>query len=388
MGYEFMRVTIGGTDFDLAPWAYNESPEGDIALSNFTQLDQRDVEKNVHIREMIGVSKNGSLKIIAAAWGPPKWLKVKKEWFNSLGNQLKSEYYQCWADYHLKWLDLMEKAEIKIFAISSGNEPASGATGVIPFQILGWSASNQAKWIAENLGPTIANSNYSHVQLHGYDDNRDTVLSYIKEMKESYPKSLNYIKAFNLHGYIDAKTSPFILDQLQWMYKDKPILYTEMSFGATLMGDHGANLGSWERAEQMIKILFDALNHQVVSYIDWNMILDHEGGPNYVKNYLDAMIMTNADFTEIYKQPLFYAMAHFSRFIPPDSVRIDANLIGINAQQIQTLAFLRPDKKVSIILYNNNTLQSNYVKIISWTNGLALIELKPKSINTFIYSLH
>ncbi|XP_055295218.1 putative glucosylceramidase 4 [Sitodiplosis mosellana] len=389
MGYEFMRVPIGGTDFEYSgPWAYNETPEEDISLSNFTQLDQRDVENNFHIREMMRVSKNASIKVLAAAWSPPRWLKVKYEWENSLGNELKPEYYQTWANYHLKWLDLMEKDKVKIFALSTGNEPATAATGQIPFQILGWRASNQAKWIAENLGPTIANSNYSHVQIHGYDDNRDKSLSWISEMKETYPKSMSYIQAFNIHGYLDRMTSPSILDQIHWAYKDKPILYSEMSFGAmNSVGEYGPRLGSWERAEQLINILISALNHFVVSYIDWNMILDQNGGPNYIKNYLDAMIMTNADFTELYKQPLFYAMAHFSRFIPPKSVRIDTKLIGIHVQQVQTLAFLRPDKKISVILYNNNTLQSTYLKIMNWSKGLALIELKPKSINTFIYSI-
>lgn len=40
-----MRVTIGGCDFDLSPWAYNEEPQNDLTLSGFTKLDQRDLDK-------------------------------------------------------------------------------------------------------------------------------------------------------------------------------------------------------------------------------------------------------------------------------------------------------------------------------------------------------
>lgn len=40
-----MRIPIGGCDFDLAPWAYNEEPTNDAALSNFTALDARDLER-------------------------------------------------------------------------------------------------------------------------------------------------------------------------------------------------------------------------------------------------------------------------------------------------------------------------------------------------------
>lgn len=45
IGYNMMRIPIGGCDFDLAPWAYNEQPINDAKLSNFVELDQRDVNR-------------------------------------------------------------------------------------------------------------------------------------------------------------------------------------------------------------------------------------------------------------------------------------------------------------------------------------------------------
>ena len=38
-------MSIGGCDFDLKPWAYNEQPTNDFHLSNFSELDSRDVRK-------------------------------------------------------------------------------------------------------------------------------------------------------------------------------------------------------------------------------------------------------------------------------------------------------------------------------------------------------
>lgn len=38
-------MPIGGSDFDLAPWAYNELPINDTDLSNFTKLDDRDLTR-------------------------------------------------------------------------------------------------------------------------------------------------------------------------------------------------------------------------------------------------------------------------------------------------------------------------------------------------------
>lgn len=45
INYNMMRIPIGGCDFDLAPWAYNELPSNDVNLTNFSQLDQRDLDR-------------------------------------------------------------------------------------------------------------------------------------------------------------------------------------------------------------------------------------------------------------------------------------------------------------------------------------------------------
>lgn len=39
-----------------------------------------------------------------------------------------------------------------------------------------------------------------------------------------------------------------------------------------------------------------------------------QGGPNWVKNFVDAPIIVNAKAEEFYKQPVYYALAQF-RFV-------------------------------------------------------------------------
>lgn len=56
------------------------------------------------------------------------------------------------------------------------------------------------------------------------------------------------------------------------------------------------------------------MNHWVTGWTDWNIALDMKGGPNWVKNFVDSPIIVNAAKDEFYKQPMFYAMAHF-RFV-------------------------------------------------------------------------
>lgn len=89
--------------------------------------------------------------------------------------------------------------------------------------------------------------------------------------------------------------------------------------------------------------------HSVSGWIDWNLILDTIGGPNYIQNYVDAPIITNATSGEIYKQPMFYAIGHFSRFITEGSIRIE---VTTSNSMIKTVGFKRPDGNVVLVLFN------------------------------------
>lgn len=93
-------MSIGGCDFDLEPWAYNELPRNDKELSNFTALDPRDLQKIEQMKRLKTVAKLDNLKIMAAAWSAPTWMKSNERW-TGFGT-LRSEYYQTWANYHLK----------------------------------------------------------------------------------------------------------------------------------------------------------------------------------------------------------------------------------------------------------------------------------------------
>lgn len=100
IGYNSIRMSIGGCDFDLRPWAYNEQPQHDRLLSNFSSLDPRDLQKVEQLKRLKRVAQLQELKIMAAAWSAPPWMKTNNRWTGF--GQLRSQYYQTWADYHLK----------------------------------------------------------------------------------------------------------------------------------------------------------------------------------------------------------------------------------------------------------------------------------------------
>lgn len=89
---------------------------------------------------------------------------------------LRSVYYSTWADYHLKFLELMQKENVSIWAISTGNEPMNGAVWwmIVKFMSLGWSPKEQGIWVAKYLGPKLKESNFRDVLLFAGDDQRYT----------------------------------------------------------------------------------------------------------------------------------------------------------------------------------------------------------------------
>lgn len=53
------------------------------------------------------------------------------------------------------------------------------------------------------------------------------------------------------------------------------------------------------------------MNHFVSGWTDWNLVLDLEGGPNWVKNFVDSPVIVDGSKDVFYKQPMFYHLGHF-----------------------------------------------------------------------------
>ena len=57
-------------------------------------------------------------------------------------------------------------------------------------------------------------------------------------------------------------------------------------------------------------------------WIDWNVLLDAQGGPNHVGNFCNAPLRTDAAFRTLSFQPIYHFIGHFSRFLRPGAVRL------------------------------------------------------------------
>lgn len=69
----------------------------------------------------------------------------------------------------------------------------------------------------------------------------------------------------------------------------------------------------------MKRFIFKAFKGNVEAYLDWNIALDMDGGPNWVDNFCEAAIKIDPAKGEFYKKILFYALGQVSKFIIPES---------------------------------------------------------------------
>ena len=95
------------------------------------------------------------------------------------------------------------------------------------------------------------------------------------------------------------------------------------------------------------------MNHWVTGWTDWNLVLDLQGGPNWAGNFVDAPIIVEPEAGVFYKQPMYYALGHISRFLIPRSIKIGMTK---DYDSIEAVAFKRPDDLIAVIILNRYKL--------------------------------
>lgn len=79
---------------------------------------------------------NSRVKFFATIWSPPLWMKTSN---NSAGmGFLKKEYYQTYADYHIKFFDAYKRENLTFWGMTTGNEPILGITPLFDITSIGW----------------------------------------------------------------------------------------------------------------------------------------------------------------------------------------------------------------------------------------------------------
>ena len=325
----YLRISIGASDLDSAPFSYDDMPDGqtDVNLANFS-LAPNMASLIPLLKEILVI--NPAIKIIATPWSAPVWMKDNN---NFMGGNLQPQYYGVYAQYFVKYIQKMKAEGITINAITPQNEPLH--PGNNPSMLM--SALQQAEFIKNNLGPAFQTANIT-TRIVIYDHNCDKPEYPIAILNDASAKSFIDGSAFHLYaGDISA------LSVVHNSFPDKNIYFTEQYTGAS--GSFDGDL-KWH----LKNVIIGSVRNWSKVALEWNLANNaafEPHTPGGCSTCKGAITINSSDnFT---RNVGYYIIAHASKFVPAGSVRISSNLSG----NLNNVAFKTPAGKKVLIVEND-----------------------------------
>ncbi|WP_404330929.1 glycoside hydrolase family 30 beta sandwich domain-containing protein [Mesobacillus maritimus] len=360
LGYSLGRTHIHSCDFALENYTYVK--ENDVDLKTFS-IEREQKYVLPLIRDAVK-ARGEELTILSSPWSPPAWMKTNNEMNN--GGKLKPEFYSIWALYYTKYIKAMESEGIPIWGITVQNEPE--ATQV--WDSCRYTAEEERDFVKNHLGPVMEKEGLGDKEIIIWDHNRDVAYERAKTILSDAEAS-KYIWGTGLHWYVSEEFEN--LSKVHEDFPDKHLIFTEGCI------EGGVQLGAWHTGERYARNIMGDINNWLEGWIDWNIVLNEQGGPNHVGNYCDAPVIADTKTGEIHYNSSFYYIGHFSKYIKPNAVRIAHEL---NHESLKAVSFQNEDGTIVAVVMNDADKAETFT--ISLESQTADIELPEHSITTFI----
>jgi len=442
--FSLCRTHVGSCDFTVdGKYSYAEQ-SNDAELTAFSVApDLAGFDPEAHpgikdatydllpmIQEALAVKReqqDGELRIIASAWTAPPWMKDIETWYipgspendwQGDGGRLKPQYVATYADYLLKYLDSYDEAGVEIWGLTPVNEPHGNGGN---WESMHFSPGSQNDFIKHHLGPRLRDSDHADTRLLIYDQNRDGLEEWTDAILED-PDAAEYVYGAAVHWYASTfEVFEETFDRVRAKFPDCTLIHTEgcidslgveapagiedpvrfketgwfnndtfwwnanatdWAYSATWAGTNAEHHPVYTPVHRYARNIIVSLDHWVAGWVDWNVVLDKDGGPNHVGNFCGAPIMIDTATQEIYYTPVYYVLAQFSRTIRPGdrAVRTERTLDGLDADALHAAATINGDGLVSVQLLN--TTKEPIAYKLQFAAHHADIEIPANSVQT------
>lgn len=390
--YSLTRTHMNSCDFSLTNYSY-APVEGDVELKNFSIDEDRD-DIIPMIKDAMEVSQDG-FKIISSPWTAPPWMKDNKDW---RAGKLLPEYYDTWALFFSKYRTAYQKEGIDIWGFTVENEPVGNDGN---WESMHYTPEEMTNFVQHYLGPKLEEDGHD-VKVLGFDQNRGEELEKWASVMYKDEASSKYYDGMAIHWY--ASTYDYFPESLQYTHNKAPnkyLIQTEACVDSEIpkwkndewYWQKEATDWGWDWAPEKDKYLhpkyspvnryardiIGCLNNWVDGWIDWNMVLDKQGGPNWFKNWCVAPIIVDPEADEVYLTPIYYTMAHFSKYIRPQ-----AKVIGIEKtdDELMVTAAENPDGSIAVVIFNEAKTAKYFT--LNLNNKIADIKINAQAIQTIV----
>ena len=390
--YSLTRTHMNSCDFSLSQYSYSPV-ENDVELEHFTIKDDED-DLIPMIKDALAISEDG-FKIFASPWTAAPWMKDNNEW---VGGKLLPKYYDTWALFFSKYIDAYKAKGIDVWGFTVENEPHGNGNN---WESMHYTPKEMTDFVEFHLGPKLEADGHGDKIILGYDQNRAGIKEWVDEMYRSESSS-KYFHGTAIHWY--ESTFEVFPEDLQYAHNKAPnkfLIETEGCIDSQVpvwkddawYWKKEATDWGWDWAPEEDKHLhpkyspvnryardiIGCLNNWVDGWVDWNMVLDKQGGPNWFKNWCIAPVIVDPENDEVYFTPLYYIMAHFSKYIRPG-----ATVIGVDNsdKSLMVTAAENPDGSIVAVLFNEGMVAKQIS--LNLNNKNINISLSGQAIQTII----
>lgn len=362
-GVSYVRISIGCNDFSSREYTLCDEFNEDDLLGNFSLQTDETLYIIPILKEILAL--NPALKIIAAPWTPPRWMKYHEERGESpigvglgdwTGGRLRHNYYKAYGEYFAKFVQAMDKNGVTIYAVSPQNEPlnwGNSASMYMPY-------TDMADFVSQGLAPALKQAGLTtkiYIYDHNYDYDESKGLNqhnyplHVYERMGSDFEGEELVVGACYHNY-GGKIDDIKNDVIFGDRQDKELIFTEASIGEW---NDGRNLDARLAYDMNELVISTTLNRFKASLV-WNFMLDtnkspyRPGGCSTCYGAVDLDASNLSDYT---LNSHYYIMAHASDAVKPGAKRIDTE--GWWKNGVSYAAFVNPDNTTAILISNQGS---------------------------------
>jgi len=337
IGYTLGRTNINSCDFSSGSYTYVK--DNDSALSSFSLA--HDEQFKIPLIKKAIAATGGKLSLLVSPWSPPAWMKDNNSMLQ--GGKLLPNHRQTWANYVVKFIKAYEQKDIPVWGLTVQNEPMAKQR----WESCIFTAEEERDYIKNYLGPTLAEYNLQGKKLIAWDHNRDLIFQRASTILED-KDAAKYVWGIGFHWYETWTGSTMQFDNLRLVsqaFPDKHLVFTEGCKEKFNMD----SVNNWSLGERYAHSIINDFNNGTVAWIDWNILLDEQGGPNHVGNYCFAPLHGDTKTGKLIYTNAYWYIGHFSKFIRPGAKRIAASS---SRSFLEATAFRNADGSIAVVVMN------------------------------------
>ena len=332
------RIPIGANDYSISRYTLDDGAE-DPTMERFSiEHDRQAIIPYIQAAQ----ASNPAMRFWASAWTPPPWMKTNND-YDSGAMRDEPAIYAAYALYLARFVEEYGKEGIPVEAVAVQNEPSIEK----PYPSCRWEPSQFLTFVRDYLGPTLQQRSLPTTILLGTFNDPDNVKHAMAVLGD--PAARLFVSALGVQwgGLPIAGTARGAVPGL-------PIWHTETDCGnhyweSSFNPNRPQN--DWAYALLTWRNMRTYLTGGAALYSLWNLVLDETGMSIDAKLPWpqDSPIVVDRATQRAIYTPMYYAVAHFSRYTGAGATLLDGKGSG------DMLAFLRPDGMIAVVLVNTDS---------------------------------